>query len=221
MKIRILASIVMLLMCISVKAQGFNYGIEAGFLHNIVEVENEKCSHSGKDGFQAGAMVEYTFTNMVTIESGAHFQRKGAKLSGLKNTNQDNIESIDIISANYAQFPILLGYKFNLANSISIEPQIGIYVSVGMGGKTEVYGRDDNFNWRTSVENTFREKHRPHCEMDYSHSRLYDRGITGAVNMRYKHLGLKLGCDLATTNFSWYGNAHYNALYVAASYWIK
>lgn len=138
---RILLAII-LIIPFGVKAQTWNFGIEAGYVNSDLSVSN--YSAASRSSFKFGANVDFTIRNSISFESGLSYIRKGAIITG-ENIQNTAISSIKLAEMDYLQIPVMVGYKFNLSNEISLKPELGGYFAVGINGDSVVTGVD-SFN---------------------------------------------------------------------------
>ncbi len=121
------------MMPVSVFAQKWNFGVEAGYVNNTLAVE--KYEATARNGFKFGANAEYTLSNQISFESGLAYIRKGANLF-IGYRDFIKIESIKFSEMDYIQIPLMVGYKLKLGNGFSLKPEAGGYFSLGIGGNS-------------------------------------------------------------------------------------
>lgn len=194
-------------------AQGWNFGVEAGYVNNTMAVSEYKAS--ARSGFKVGANARYTFSNNITLESGIDYLRKGATINGTMMLRQ-RISQIKHAEMDYLQIPIMAGYRFNLGSRFSIKPQIGAYYAVGIGGDSFITGWDtfgQPFEKRTSTfGGTSSGDYRP-CNRN-------DGGLVFAADFAWKHIGLNIEYDLGLADVSHYGNGKQRTFSVSVAYWL-
>ena len=72
--------IIILTITSDIMAQSWNFGIEAGYVNNTLNVNEYKAT--ARSGFRFGLDAEYQLANNICLESGLAYIRKGATTSG-------------------------------------------------------------------------------------------------------------------------------------------
>lgn len=195
-------------------AQKLNYGLEAGYIYNHLSVSQYKSS--GQNGFKVGGLIDFTLNNNLSFESGLSYIKKGGSTYGNSLLGSD-ISRIKFSSMNYLQIPLMIGYVFNLPHRFSIEPELGAYYAVGLSGDSYITGIDAFGQPYESRASTFSDGY----GKPYRPCNRNDSGFSFAVNLSYRHIGMKFGYDIALTNATYYGNGKHRTLYISAIYWLK
>lgn len=126
----------------SANAQMFHFGLEAGYANN--QVKTESLHSESKNGFMIGGVANYQTKKSFVFESGISFIQKGAKLAGnIYSKENISINEIDAKKMSYININLLIGYKINITNQLSITPKIGGYIGTGVGGYAFVSGKDE------------------------------------------------------------------------------
>lgn len=196
-----------------IMAQSWNFGIEAGYVNNTLNVIDYKAT--ARSGFRFGLDAEYQLANNICLESGLAYIRKGATTSG-KNLLGTEINSIKFAEMDYLQLPVVIGYKFNIGNHFSIKPYVGGYYAVGIGGYALIDGVDafnQPYTERTSTfSGTNGTVYRP-CNRN-------DGGLAFALNIGYRNFAIKAEYDLGLTTATYYGNGKQRTFSMTLQYWI-
>lgn len=210
---RILLAII-LIIPFGVKAQTWNFGIEAGYVNSDLSVGNYKAA--SRSGFKFGANADFTLHNNISFESELSYIRKGAIITG-ENIQNTAISSIKLAEMDYLQIPVMVGYKFNLSNEISLKPELGGYFAVGINGDSFVTGVDSfNQPYEKRVR-TFSGAN----GVPYRPCNRVDGGLSFAINAKWHHIGVKVEYDLGIATSSFYGNGKQRCLSTAIIYWIQ
>ncbi len=108
------------------------FGVRAGL--NIANVSIDGIKPEAKAGFHIGGSWQYLLTenHLLYLESGLSITQKGFKLD--KASTKCNLF--------YAQVPVLVTYKFAVADEVRIMPVGGFYYALGLGGKLKMKGED-------------------------------------------------------------------------------
>lgn len=196
-----------------IMAQSWNFGIEAGYVNNTLNVIDYKAT--ARSGFRFGLDAEYQLANNICLESGLTYIRKGATTSG-KNLLGTGINSIKFAEMDYLQLPVVIGYKFNIGNHFSIKPSVGGYYAVGIGGYALIDGVDafnQPYTERTSTfSGTNGTVYRP-CNRN-------DGGLALALNIGYRNFSIKAEYDLGLATVTYYGNGKQRTFSMSLQYWF-
>ncbi len=219
MKQLLLKSILALMLAVpfGAKAQSWNFGIEAGYVNNTLAVDEYESS--SRSGFKVGADAELTLANHLSFESGLAYIRKGATITG-DNIHSARISSIKFAEMNYLQIPLMIGYKFEAGNGLSIKPQAGGYFAVGINGDSFVTGLN-NFNQPYEARvNTFSATDSNFGAAPFRPTHRADAGLSFALNLNYRHVTLKAAYDLGLVTSTVYGNGRQRTFSISLAYWI-
>lgn len=196
-----------------IMAQSWNFGIEAGYVNNTLDVSEYKAT--ARSSFKFGLDAEYQLANKICLESGLAYIRKGATTSGIRLSGTE-INSIKFAEMDYLQLPVMIGYKFNIGNHFSIKPSVGGYYAVGVGGYALIDGVDafnQPYTERTSTfSGTNGTAYRP-CNRN-------DGGLAFALNIGYRNFSIKAEYDLGLATATHYGNGKQRTFSVSLAYWI-
>lgn len=196
-----------------IMAQSWNFGIEAGYVNNTLDVSEYKAT--SRSGFKFGLDAEYQLANKICLEAGLAYIRKGATTSGIRLSGTE-INAIKFAEMDYLQLPVMIGYKFNIGNHFSIKPFVGGYYAVGVGGYALIDGVDafnQPYTERTSTfSGTDGTVYRP-CNRN-------DGGLAFALNIGYRNFSIKAEYDLGLATATYYGNGKQRTFSVSLAYWI-
>lgn len=197
----------------NIMAQSWNFGIEAGYVNNTLDVNEYKAT--ARSGFKLGIDAEYQLANKICLESGLGYIRKGATTSGIRLSNTE-VNSIKFAEMDYLQLPVMIGYKFKIGNHFSVKPSLGGYYAVGVGGYALIDGIDpfnQPYTERTSTfSGTDGTSYRP-CNRN-------DGGLAFALNIGYRNFSIKAEYDLGLATATYYGNGKQRTFSVSLAYWI-
>ena len=196
-----------------IMAQSWNFGIEAGYVNNTLDVSEYKAT--SRSGFKFGLDAEYQLANKICLEAGLAYIRKGATTSGIRLSGTE-INAIKFAEMDYLQLPVMIGYKFHIGNHFSIKPFVGGYYAVGVGGYALIDGVDafnQPYTERTSTfSGTDGTVYRP-CNRN-------DGGLAFALNIGYRNFSIKAEYDLGLATATYYGNGKQRTFSVSLAYWI-
>lgn len=211
--VRILLTIVIIIP-FGIKAQSWNYGLEAGYVNSDLSVCDKSATSSS--GFKFGANAEFTLRNSISFESGLSYIRKGAIVTG-NNMMNTAIRSIRFAEMDYLQIPVMAGYRFNLGNDFSLKPELGAYFAVGINGDSFVTGIDSYNQPYEKRVGTFSGAN----GVPYRPCNRVDGGLSFAINAKWLHIGIKVEYDLGVATSSFYGNGKQRCLSTSLIYWIR
>lgn len=189
MSMKNLFFITMLLCCISVHSQNWNYGIEVGYTNN--KFHTKSLSSKGQSGFKIGGIIDYNFKSNILIETGIAYERKGGILEG-NNIASQKISQIEASNIDYLNIPVSVGYKMNIKNKILFIPQIGWFLNIGVQGSGLLSGMDNYNQPYTMGIDIF-------STPSISQYRPFNRIDTGPIfclNLQYKKVRLKCSYEL-------------------------
>ncbi len=196
-----------------IKAQTWNFGVEAGYINSNLSV-NENSAKS-RNGFKFGANAEFTLCNNLSLESGVSFIRKGATVTG-DNMMNTAVSSIKFAEMDYLQIPVLAGYRLNVSNGFYLKPELGAYFAVGINGDSFVTGLDPFKQPYEKRARTFSGAN----GVSYRPCNRVDGGLSFAINAKWHHIGLKAEYDLGLATASFYGNGKQRCLSASIIYWL-
>jgi hypothetical protein len=115
----------------------FRIGAEAGYLNSNYSIIgfNKQPQHS----FLVGAIVSYTIRDIGWLESGLTFQQKGFRFEPTYDEEWLSVNDARM-KAYYLDLPLLMGFKFNITNELSILPKMGGFFSYGLHAKASFAG---------------------------------------------------------------------------------
>lgn len=118
------------------------YGLRIGLNSSTVNSDMVQMDMSARTGLVLGAVYGMQLANSTPIwlEAGLFYSEKGGKLNNPEDPAIDNITC----RLTYLQVPVVMKYSFDLADDLYIQPLLGIYAAVGVGGKTKVFTKDVN-----------------------------------------------------------------------------
>lgn len=110
------------------------YGLRLGLTLSTVNSDDDELDGGGvRPGLNVGAVIGFQLSQAapVYLETGLYYTEKGGKgyYEGRKFT----------YDLDYLELPIIAKYKFGL-DGFSMQPFLGGYMAVGVGGKVKDYG---------------------------------------------------------------------------------
>lgn len=203
-------------MCSLTYAQKF--GIRGGFnLANQVWQEDGdtySADFKMKPGFHIGGIVDFSFTDLLSLEAGLLLDTKGLVMK--EDYGSESYE--EKINLYYLDIPVVLKASVDVSNGVGIYGIIGPYLGMGISGKSkwEYSGTggtetgDDKIEWGNDPEN--------------DHFKRPDFGFTFGGGVEIKGLLVGVSYDLGLANISAYtdNNAKINnrVLRITGCYWF-
>ena len=148
MKKLFFALVGVVMMASSAFAQNFEkniYGVRAGM--NVANMSVQGLSPSSKVGFHVAGVYQRLLMDSQPLyfETGLQISQKGFKSEILGEK----------MSANplYLEIPVMVNYKFNIKDVVTLYPSVGFYYALGVAGKSkydfggmteklDLYGKD-------------------------------------------------------------------------------
>jgi Outer membrane protein beta-barrel domain len=114
------------------------FGLKAGVNLANMSIKDADPSPSMIIGFHAGAILDLSLSDMMSLQPGVLFSTKGFKISA----TQDGITGTMTESVNYIEVPINLMFKFG-SGDVKFMPFIGPYLGYALSGtlKAEAMGQ--------------------------------------------------------------------------------
>ena len=111
------------------------FGIRAGL--NVSNVSMDYFAPKSKAGFHVAGVYQRLLTGSLPLylETGLQISQKGCKI------NYEDSET-DKYNATYVEIPVMVNYKFNIRDIVTLYPSVGLYYAFGVGGKN-VYKRQE------------------------------------------------------------------------------
>lgn len=183
----------------SASAQDFQkeiFGVRAGLnLANINTNFDVFTNFESKPSFNVGFSYERLILNdkPIYLETGLLYSNKGYKY-----TEVDYDEVYDIkASLSYLELPLMVNYKLNIGNGISVYPSAGVYYAFAFAGKErEVFKEED------SDGDIYKEIYISDCFGEYGIIKRSDFGYRVSASASYKKYVLSVGYEGSLLNIA-------------------
>lgn len=108
------------------------FGVRAGV--NVANMSVKGYSPDSKIGFHVAGVYQRLLTSSVPLYlgTGLSFSQKGCKFGSEIGNIKPN--------AMYLQIPVMVNYKFNIKDAVTLYPSAGFYYGLGIGGKIKGEG---------------------------------------------------------------------------------
>ena len=160
---------------------GFRIGMAVGTVNSDAPTLDANNAKTGLDvGFVIGTQIAPSAP--LFFESGLSYTEKGGKSNygGSKFT----------YSLNYLELPLVLKYKYYPSPEVSIEPFVGGYLALGVGGKIKDYGdRQAYSSFDGDKASSFRR---------------FDGGLKVGCGMSFQMVYLGVSYDIGLANVGHY-----------------
>lgn len=158
------------------------FGIKAGLnVSNIGATDDKEFDNTNaKTGFHAGVTLDYAFTPNWYLLTGLEYTTKGTKID-LGSRDMD-------IKAAYVQLPLHGGFKFRVADALSVLVYLGPYFAYGLHGKSK-YG---SFKYDTFSKDIAKK---------------FDCGMNFGAGLEWKKFCFGLGGEYGMVNIMEEGNS--------------
>jgi hypothetical protein len=174
------------------------YGLRLGLSIASLSSDDVNFDMNSRTGLNFGAVYGLQLANSTPLwaEFGLLYTEKGGE-----NTNFAGVVEINNIKYNYSQkvttrlsylqVPIVVKYAFDLADDFYLQPFLGGYLALGVGGKTKEYG--------TTTAN-FEVERNSYSSYDYF--KRFDGGLRVGCGIEYQMVYAEAGFDFGLANIS-------------------
>ena len=210
----VLAGVALIAGTVSAQEKKTTWGIRAGLnVANMqLKVDNVKIKADSRASFNAGVSLQQAIAPKAPV-----FLETGLFLSG-NGTKMETSGVTAKMTPLYLKLPVAFSYHFNIKDIVSIQPYVGIYYGLGIGGKEKYEG-----NGFSEEYNLFKDTEIDGDNYPKSMKRS-DFGLRFGAGFAFKsHYYIGLGYDLGLTNTSAgddaeFGTAKNKAFYISIGY---
>ena len=196
MKKTIFAAIILMICCLHIQAQQWDYGLHAGI--NSSGYTGGKAytiyGKSNRIGYEVGGDVRYTLRSGLLFASGLSILQTGgqfAVMSDYAGATGQGETAFPEVNTNllFLEMPLKVGYDFKLGSKVVLSPHIGAYARYALASIKENVQTNDG-----SVEKW-------NCLKDYNKGyrhieafKRFDAGLAAEVELRlFRHYLLTAG----------------------------
>lgn len=167
---------------------GFHLGMAIASVHSDAPLLDGSDPRVGLDvGFTIGKRIVPTAP--LYFETGLSYTEKGGKGDVVVSDAVGGGKSKFTYSLDYLELPLLLKYKAIVAPGMTLEPAIGGYLALGVGGKIKDYGEREAYSSFGSDKASFRR---------------FDGGLRLGCGLSYNMLSVGLSYDIGLANVGHY-----------------
>ena len=158
------------------------YGVRLGLTISSMSSDMATLDTDSRTGWSFGAVYGLQLANStpVWLETGVSYSEKG----GESKIYDQTLEKITY-RMSYLEVPIVIKYGFDIVDDLYIDPFLGGYLALGVGGKTKTYTR--NVDDRTS-------------ESSYDYVNRFDAGLRVGCGLEYQMLYAEVGFNFGIAN---------------------
>lgn len=169
------------------------YGVRLGLSVSSMSSDLAQFDTDSRTGWTFGGVYGLQLANStpVWLETGLYYTEKGGEQN---KTIDTDIEKVTY-RMSYLEVPIVVKYGFDIIDDLYIDPFLGGYFALGIGGKTKTYTR--NIDARES-ESTFGN----YCNR-------FDAGLRVGCGVEYQMLYAEIGFNFGLTNI---GKSEFDAV---------
>ncbi len=154
------------------------YGLRVGLALSTVSSDDAYLDGSGlSSGINMGIVAGFQMVPRTPLffETGLNYTEKGGH--GHYNGNKFTYD------LNYLEVPLLLKYDYHTGHNCSIQPFIGGYLALGVGGKVKDFG-----------------SRKASSSFDDDFFKRFDGGLRIGCGLAYSHLYAEVAYDLGLSN---------------------
>lgn len=129
------------------------YGLRLGYNLATINSSDATIDMNSYGGFAFGAVYGLQLANSTPLwlEAGLFYSEKGGKDDNMMTKVTDNGTMQDVSQKvttrlMYLQAPIVVKYAFDVADDFYVQPFLGGYLALGVGGKTKYYTSRETFD---------------------------------------------------------------------------
>ena len=166
------------------------YGLRLGYNYASINSSTATVDMEGYGGFTFGGVYGLQLANSTPLwlEAGLFYSEKGGKTQNFLSTKTINEKTTEYFQKKttrliYLQAPIVVKYAFDVADDFYVQPFLGGYLAMGVGGKTKLY--EDK-----------------HSEDSFDNFTRLDGGLRIGCGVEYQMIYAEAGFDFGIANIS-------------------
>jgi len=161
------------------------YGLRLGMNIASLSSDNADLDMDSRAGLAFGAVYGFQLANStpVWLELGAFYSEKGGTMESVPFTMAENKVGYQKVKCrlSYLQVPVVVKYSLDLVDDFYIQPFLGGYMALGLGGKMKYYGEQRSTSSYDAVDR-------------------FDGGLRIGCGMEYQMLYAEAGFDFGIAN---------------------
>ena len=175
------------------------YGLRLGLNVSSISSSYANFDMGSRAGINFGAVYGLQLANNTPLwlEGGIYYSEMGGKND---NFNTPSPEGVDVSQKvetrlSYLKVPIVVKYAFDIADDLYLQPFLGGYLALGIGGKTKEYGGTTNI-----AGATYQVSRNSHSSYDYFNRP--DGGLRIGCGIEYQMVYAEAGFDFGLANIT-------------------
>lgn len=164
------------------------YGVRLGYNLATINSSDAGVDMDTYGGWAFGGVYGLQLANSTPLwlEAGLFYSEKGGKISDSsyydEATKKEHFQKMTT-RLMYLQVPIVVKYAFDVADDFYVQPFLGGYLALGIGGKTKLYDQEHSYD---SFDNFNR----------------FDGGLRIGCGAEYQMIYAEVGFDFGIANIS-------------------
>lgn len=164
------------------------YGVRLGYNLASISSSNAGVDMNTYGGWAFGGVYGLQLANSTPLwlEAGVFYSEKGGKTNNYLSISKENNKEYfqeKTTRLIYLQVPIVVKYAFDVADDFYVQPFLGGYLALGIGGKTKLYEDKHSYD-------SFDDFHR------------LDGGIRIGCGAEYQMIYAEVGFDFGIANIN-------------------
>lgn len=147
--------------------------------------DNADFDMDSRAGLAFGAVYGLQLANStpVWLEAGLFYSEKGGNMESVPFKMADDKIGFQKVKCrlSYLQIPLVVKYSFDIVDDLYIDPFLGGYLALGVGGKTKYYGEQRSISSYNAVDR-------------------FDGGLRIGCGLEYQMLYAEAGFDFGLAN---------------------
>ena len=161
------------------------YGLRLGMNIASLSSDNADLDMDSRAGLAFGAVYGFQLANStpVWLELGAFNSEKGGTMESVPFQMAENKVGFQKVKCrlSYLQVPVVVKYSLDLIDDLYIQPFLGGYMALGLGGKMKYYGEQRSTSSYDAVDR-------------------FDGGLRLGCGLEYQMLYAEAGFDFGIAN---------------------
>ena len=161
------------------------YGLRLGMNIASLSSDNADLDMDSRAGLAFGAVYGFQLANStpVWLELGAFYSEKGGTMESVPFQMPENKVGFQKVKCrlSYLQVPVVVKYSLDLIDDLYIQPFLGGYMALGLGGKMKYYGEQRSTSSYDAVDR-------------------FDGGLRLGCGLEYQMLYAEAGFDFGIAN---------------------
>ena len=171
------------------------YGLRLGINLSVLNSGDVDYDMNVRPGISLGAVYGMQLANSTPIwlEGGLFYSENGGEQ---KNPANAEVEKITCRLA-YLEVPVVLKYSLDVADDLYVQPFLGGFFALGVGGKTKIYTRDHD---KRVSESSFDRINVNSIKTSYAGLNRLDAGLRLGCGIEYQMVYAEMGFDFGLAN---------------------